>query len=63
MLPLVILVQLGFLVGFGVLLDTFVVRTLLVPAAVRLLGDTVWWPSALAKGPTAPADSCELEPV
>ncbi|SDF67510.1 putative drug exporter of the RND superfamily [Blastococcus aurantiacus] len=52
-LPLVILIQLGFLVGFGVLLDTFVVRTLLVPAAVRLVGDKVWWPSELAKGPTS----------
>ncbi|MGY1821956.1 MMPL family transporter [Geodermatophilus sp. SYSU D00079] len=51
-LPLVILTQLGFLVGFGVLLDTFLVRSLLVPAAVHLIGDRVWWPGALAKGPT-----------
>ncbi|TFV53782.1 MMPL family transporter [Blastococcus sp. TF02A_35] len=50
-LPLVILTQLGFLVGFGVLLDTFLVRSLLVPAAVHLAGDRVWWPSRLAKGP------------
>ena len=48
-LPLVILTQLGFLVGFGVLLDTFVVRTLVVPAAVALIGDKVWWPSRLSR--------------
>jgi RND superfamily putative drug exporter len=54
-LPLVLLVQLGFLVGAGVLLDTFVVRTLVVPAAVRLLGDRTWWPGRLA-APSAPPD-------
>ena len=59
-LPLVFLSQLAFLVGFGVLLDTFVVRSLLVPAAVTLIGDRVWWPSRLAKGPTA--SRAELEP-
>ncbi|MGY1688987.1 MMPL family transporter [Geodermatophilus sp. SYSU D01105] len=60
-LPLVILTQLGFLVGFGVLLDTFVVRSLLVPAAVTLLGDRVWWPGRLARGPVRPAP--EREPA
>ncbi|MCF6746512.1 MMPL family transporter [Blastococcus sp. KM273128] len=55
-LPLVILIQLGFLVGFGVLLDTFVVRSLLVPSAVHLIGDRVWWPGKLAQGPTGPAE-------
>ncbi|MGY1828064.1 MULTISPECIES: MMPL family transporter [unclassified Blastococcus] len=55
-LPLLFLVQLAFLVGFGVLLDTFVVRSLVVPAAVHLLGDRVWWPSRLARGPDRGAE-------
>ncbi|MGY1723886.1 MMPL family transporter [Blastococcus sp. SYSU DS0533] len=58
-LPLVVLIQLGFLVGFGVLLDTFVVRTLLVPSAVHLIGDRIWWPGRLAQGPTRPAARAE----
>ena len=60
-LPLVLLSELAFLVGFGVLLDTFVVRSLLVPAAVYLIGDKVWWPSKLAK--TAPEPERELAPA
>ena len=48
-LPLLLLVQLAFLVAFGVLLDTVVVRSLVVPAAVHLLGDRVWWPGALSR--------------
>jgi RND superfamily putative drug exporter len=48
-LPLVSITQIGFLVAFGVLLDTLVVRTLLVPALVLDLGDRTWWPSALWK--------------
>jgi RND superfamily putative drug exporter len=47
-LPLLVLTQVAFIVAFGVLLDTFVVRSLVVPAAVYLLGDRVWWPSRLA---------------
>jgi RND superfamily putative drug exporter len=41
---LVGLVQIGFAVAFGVLLDTFVVRTTLVPAIIVLLGRWSWWP-------------------
>lgn len=44
-LPLVVLAQLGTVICLGVLLDTLVVRTLLVPAAAMLLGDRFWWPA------------------
>lgn len=43
-LPLTMLFQLGFTVAVGVLLDTFLVRTVLVPAITGLLGDRAWWP-------------------
>ncbi|PKW25639.1 MMPL family transporter [Phycicoccus duodecadis] len=46
-LPLVFLVQIAFIVGFGVLLDTLVVRSLLVPALAHDLGPRVWWPARL----------------
>ncbi len=44
-LPLVQLAQIGVIVGFGVLLDTLLVRSVLVPAVVSLLGERFWWPS------------------
>jgi putative drug exporter of the RND superfamily len=43
-LPVITLTQIGVIVGIGVLLDTLLVRTVLVPALATLLGDRFWWP-------------------
>lgn len=43
-LPLVVLAQLGIVIFLGVLLDTLLVRTVLVPALSFLLGERFWWP-------------------
>jgi RND superfamily putative drug exporter len=48
-LPLVFLSELGFAVAFGVLLDTIVVRSILVPALSHDIGKPIWWPSSLAR--------------
>ncbi|MEI5585545.1 MULTISPECIES: MMPL family transporter [unclassified Agromyces] len=48
-LPILFLAQISFIVAFGVLLDTFLVRTLLVPAASYDIGRAIWWPSRLAR--------------
>jgi putative drug exporter of the RND superfamily len=45
LLPLEALVQIGATVAVGVLLDTFLVRALLIPAITYRLGDRAWWPS------------------
>jgi RND superfamily putative drug exporter len=47
LLPLVPLAEIGFAVAFGVLLDTIIVRSILVPALVHEIGPKVWWPSKL----------------
>ncbi|MGY4859733.1 MMPL family transporter [Cryobacterium sp. AP23] len=47
-LPILFLAQLAFIVAFGVLLDTFIVRSLLVPALAHDIGPKIWWPSKLA---------------
>lgn len=50
-LPLVFLAEIGFTVGFGVLLDTILVRSIIVPALVHDIGAKVWWPSKLQHDP------------
>ena len=46
-IPILFLAQISFIVAFGVLLDTFIVRSLLVPALAYDLGRVIWWPSKL----------------
>jgi putative drug exporter of the RND superfamily len=48
-LPLVFLTEIGFIVAFGVLLDTFVVRSILVPALTFIIDRRIWWPSHLMR--------------
>ncbi|UGT69292.1 MMPL family transporter [Nocardia gipuzkoensis] len=60
-LPLITLTQVGIVVGLGILLDTFVVRTVVIPALFSLIGRRIWWPSELrlveedGDRPSAPA--------
>jgi len=48
-IPVLFLSQIAFIVGFGVLLDTIVVRSLLVPALSYDIGRKIWWPSKLSR--------------
>jgi RND superfamily putative drug exporter len=49
-IPVLFLAQIAFIVAFGVLLDTIVVRSLLVPALAHDIGRAIWWPSGLSRG-------------
>jgi len=49
-LPVTFAFNLGLMVAVGILLDTFVVRTIMVPAIIELLGDRIWWPSTPGGG-------------
>jgi RND superfamily putative drug exporter len=55
-LPLVMLIEVGFLVAFGVLLDALLVRSVLVPALALLIGRRIWWPSRLSRPAVEPPD-------
>lgn len=62
-MPMVQLVELGFVIAVGVLLDTFLVRTYLVTSASVALRRRVWWPGRLSRAPGKPAPAGEREPV
>ncbi|MFF9043010.1 MMPL family transporter [Streptomyces parvulus] len=60
-MPMVQLVELGFVIAVGVLLDTFLVRTYLVTSASVALRRRVWWPGRLSRAPREPAAAGERE--
>jgi RND superfamily putative drug exporter len=60
-LPLITLTQIGVIVCFGVLLDTLLVRTVLVPALAFLFGDRFWWPGRVHRETVH--DAPDREPV
>ncbi|MGW0771735.1 MMPL family transporter [Streptomyces sp. NPDC002676] len=65
-LPLVMTAELGFTVAFGVLLDTMIVRSVLVTALTLDVGRWMWWPSALFRrhdDPQPLTDQSDLEPA
>jgi RND superfamily putative drug exporter len=60
-LPLVLVTELGFAVAFGVLLDSFVVRSVLVTALNLDLGRRTWWPSRLHRKHDIDLDELDTE--
>ena len=54
--------QMGFGMAIGILLASFVVSTLLVPAVTTLAGDAAWWPSRAGEEPEPDAGVARLDP-
>lgn len=62
-LPLITLTQIGIIVCIGVLLDTLLVRTVIVPALVFLCGDRFWWPRKFKAAANAGGQSTDSDPA
>ncbi len=61
--PLVVLFQIGVAVAVGVLIDTFLVRSILVPAVTTLVGDRAWWPSRVRHVPASDQPEASDQPA
>lgn len=63
-LPVTFAFNIGFMVAVGILLDTFIVRTIMLPAAVEIIGDRIWWPSSPSGGSAVLGEQApETEPA
>ncbi|HWB38338.1 MAG TPA: MMPL family transporter, partial [Rugosimonospora sp.] len=62
-LPLTAFAEIGFAVAFGVLLDTIIVRSVLVTALTLDIGRHIWWPSRLARVPDEAVPAAAAEPA
>ncbi|AEF41799.1 MMPL family transporter [Hoyosella subflava] len=61
-IPLIFMVQIAFIVAFGVLLDALIMRSLIVPAVVREAGPMIWWPGSLSREAVSSPDKTAAVP-
>jgi RND superfamily putative drug exporter len=62
LIPTVAVAEVGSAVVVGVLVDTLLVRTVLVPAALLTIGDHIWWPGSARRGPVRPGRAVQPTP-